>query len=64
LVTLTERGRGRSPQPPSIESGIEELRKAGIRVLFGPGEFVPYPLRTGETVLDTYPWVLALQAAN
>jgi phosphopantothenoylcysteine synthetase/decarboxylase len=43
---------------------VEELRRAGVRVLFGPGEFVPHPPRTGETVLDTYPWRLAIQAAS
>jgi Flavoprotein len=43
---------------------VEELRHAGVRVLFGPGDFVPHPPRTGETVLDTYPWELALHALN
>ena len=41
---------------------VEELRQAGIRVLFGPGEFEPHPPRTGGQVLDTYPWGLALKA--
>src|SRR5207247_9979206 len=39
---------------------VGELRQAGVRVLFGPGEFVPHPPRTGETVLDSYPGPLAL----
>lgn len=43
---------------------VEELRAAGVRVLFGPGEFVPHPPRTGNSVLDTYPWRLALEAAK
>jgi phosphopantothenoylcysteine synthetase/decarboxylase len=43
---------------------VEELRQAGVRVLFGPGEFVPHPPRTGDSVLDTYPWALALHEAN
>jgi hypothetical protein len=43
---------------------VEELRQAGVRVLFGPGEFVPHPPRTGETVLDSYPWGLALREAR
>jgi phosphopantothenoylcysteine synthetase/decarboxylase len=42
---------------------IEELRNAGVRVLFGPGELEPHPPRTGESILDTYPWHLALKAA-
>jgi phosphopantothenoylcysteine synthetase/decarboxylase len=43
---------------------VEELRQAGVRVLFGPGEFEPHPPRTGGQVLDTYPWGLALKALN
>ena len=43
---------------------VAELRRAGVRVLFGPGEFVPHPPRTGDTVLDTYPWALALREAQ
>lgn len=42
---------------------VAELREAGVRVLFGPGEFVPHPLQTGGSVLNTYPWGLALEAA-
>lgn len=43
---------------------VQELRQAGVRVLFGPGEFVPHPPRTGDTVLDRYPWELALREAD
>jgi phosphopantothenoylcysteine synthetase/decarboxylase len=43
---------------------VEELQQAGVRVLFGPGEFEPHTPRTGEQVLDTYPWSLALKALN
>ncbi len=43
---------------------VEELRQAGVRVLFGPGEFEPHPPRTGGAVLDTYPWDRALAAAQ
>jgi hypothetical protein len=43
---------------------VEELRHAGVRVLLGPGAFVPHPPRTGETAFDTYPWRLALQAVR
>lgn len=43
---------------------IEELRRAGVCVLFGPGEFEPHPPRTGEQILSTYPWSLALKALN
>ncbi|MGQ0777913.1 MAG: flavoprotein [Pseudonocardiales bacterium] len=43
---------------------IEELRQAGVHVLFGPGEFEPHPTRTGGAVLDSYPWGQALEAAQ
>jgi phosphopantothenoylcysteine synthetase/decarboxylase len=43
---------------------VDELRQAGIHVLFGPGEFEPHPPRTGGQVLETYPWRLALKALN
>jgi phosphopantothenoylcysteine synthetase/decarboxylase len=43
---------------------VEELRQAGIHVLYGPGEFEPHPPRTGSQVLDTYPWGLALKALD
>jgi len=43
---------------------MHELRQAGVRVLFGPGEFVPHPPRTGDSVLDTYPWHLAISEAT
>lgn len=42
---------------------VEELRRAGVRVLLGPGEFEPHPPRTGGAVLDRYPWDRALTAA-
>lgn len=40
------------------------LRKAGIRVLFGPGEFEPHPPRTGGSRLADYPWQLALDSVT
>jgi hypothetical protein len=43
---------------------VDELRQAGVRVLFGPDQFEPHPLRTGGQALDTYPWGLALKALN
>ena len=41
---------------------IDELRASGINILFGPGGFRPHPPRTGSSVLDHYPWHLALEA--
>jgi phosphopantothenoylcysteine synthetase/decarboxylase len=48
---------------PFVRS-IEALREAGVRVLFGPGEFEPHPPRTGEAALERYPWALALKSAR
>jgi len=42
--------------------GVDELRAAGITVLHGPEGFQPHPPRTGSSVLDRYPWHLALDA--
>jgi len=47
-----------------FHQSVDELRQVGVRVLFGPGEFEPHPPRTGNQVLDTYPWALALKALN
>lgn len=47
-----------------FKRSIEELRASGIRVLFGPGEFEPHQPRTGDSVMDKYPWKLALKVAN
>jgi phosphopantothenoylcysteine synthetase/decarboxylase len=43
---------------------VEELRAAGVRVLYGPGGFEPHPPRTGESKLAGYPWHLALDAVE
>ena len=47
---------------PVFTRSINHLRLAGVRVLFGPGEFEPHPPRTGGHVLDDYPWQRALDA--
>ncbi len=43
---------------------VEELRAAGVTVLFGEGGFVPHPPRTGGQVMDSYPWQAALDAVS
>lgn len=48
----------------AFHRSMDELRRAGVRVLFGPGEFEPHPPRTGDQALDTYPWALALKALD
>lgn len=49
---------------PPLRRSIAELRESGVRVIFGPGQFEPHPPRTGDTVMDRYPWKQALDAAS
>lgn len=49
---------------PVFTRSIDHLRQAGVRVLFGPGEFEPHPPRTGGRLLDDYPWQHALDATR
>ncbi|TDO51079.1 hypothetical protein EV651_1196 [Kribbella sp. VKM Ac-2571] len=46
---------------PFVRS-VEALREAGVRVLFGPGEFEPHPPCTGDAAL-ALPLALALRSA-
>ncbi len=62
IVVLPFVNQGLAANPVFVRS-IEELRQAGVRVLFGPGEFEPHPPRMGGAVLDSYPWDRALAAA-
>jgi phosphopantothenoylcysteine synthetase/decarboxylase len=43
---------------------VESLRSEGVRILLGPGGFEPHPPRTGGSLIDTYPWRLALDEAD
>lgn len=47
-----------------FDRSVAELRDAGITVLYGEDGFRPHAPRTGETVLDHYPWQLALDAVE
>lgn len=47
-----------------FDRSVAELREARVQVLYGEGGFQPHPPRTGETVLDHYPWQLALDAVE
>ncbi|MBO8194820.1 flavoprotein [Streptomyces oryzae] len=46
---------------PQFPHSLETLRRAGVRVLYGPGGFVPNA--PGEGRPDTFPWARALTAA-
>jgi hypothetical protein len=48
----------------SFVRSVDALREAGVRVLFGPGEFEPHPPRSGDAALECYPWALALKCAR
>lgn len=45
-------------------SSVAHLRREGVWVLYGEGGFQPHPPRTGESVLDTYPWHLVLESLH
>lgn len=47
---------------PRFEQSVDELRGAGVRVLYGPGGFVPN--EPGQGRPEAYPWHLALQAVR
>lgn len=43
---------------------VDELRAAGVNVLYGPDGFQPHPPRTGASLIDQYPWHLVLNALH
>jgi hypothetical protein len=47
-------------QHPAFDRSVATLRSAGVRVLYGPGGFVPN--LPGQGRPEAYPWDLALQA--
>jgi Flavoprotein len=49
-------------QHPAFERSVGELRLAGVRVLYGEGGFVPN--RPGQGKPSTFPWQVALDAAE
>jgi len=51
---------GRTP----FQRNIESLRAEGVRILLGPGGIQPHDPRTGGTLIDSYPWHLALDEAE
>ncbi len=52
---------GRAP----FRRNVESLRAEGVRILLGgPGGVQPHEPHTGGTLIDTYPWHLALDEAG
>ena len=43
---------------------VDSLRAEGVRVLFGPGEWVPHSPGTGGERIATFPWAIVLDAAG
>jgi hypothetical protein len=43
---------------------VESLRAEGVKILLGPGGFQPHPPRTGDGLIDSYPWHLGLDEAR
>jgi phosphopantothenoylcysteine synthetase/decarboxylase len=49
---------------PPFRRNIESLRAEGVRILLGPGGVQPHEPHTGGTLIDSYPWHLALDEAE
>ncbi|MDR0358561.1 MAG: flavoprotein [bacterium] len=47
-----------SRQP--FRRSVEALRAEGVSILLGPGGIQPHPPHTGGSLIETYPWHLAL----
>jgi phosphopantothenoylcysteine synthetase/decarboxylase len=47
-----------------FQQAVETLRVEGVRVIMGPGEWLPHPPGTGDSRLEDYPWHLALAAID
>lgn len=48
----------------AFRRSVETLRDEGVSILLGPGGFQPHPPRTGGSVIDSYPWHLALDEVD
>lgn len=49
---------------PAFVENIGKLRKWGVTVLWGDGAIPAFQPGTGESILDGFPWDLALKAVN
>jgi len=43
---------------------VQSLRGEGVRILLGDGGFEPHPPRSGGSLLESYPWHLALNEVD
>ncbi|MFT7837970.1 flavoprotein [Saccharothrix sp. BKS2] len=49
---------------PVLHRNMEVLRSTGVHVLFGPGGFEPHPPRKGDSAMEGYPWLAAVNAIS
>ena len=63
VVVLPFVNRALASRAPFRRS-VEQLRAEGVRILLGAGGFEPHAPGSGNEVLRTYPWHLALSAAE
>lgn len=49
---------------PAVNRSVRELTDYGVRVLYGPGGFVPHPPGTGGERIPGYPWHLVLDVLD
>jgi phosphopantothenoylcysteine synthetase/decarboxylase len=49
---------------PPFQRSVEALRNEGVRILIGPGGVEPHPPHTGGSLIDSWPWHLALDEAD
>jgi phosphopantothenoylcysteine synthetase/decarboxylase len=47
-----------------FQRSIETLRAEGVSILLGPGGVIPHPPHSGGSLIDSYPWHLALSKAD
>ena len=47
-----------------FQQSVKSLRDEGVSILLGPGAIEPHQLHTGGSLIDTYPWHLALDEAE
>jgi phosphopantothenoylcysteine synthetase/decarboxylase len=47
-----------------FQRNVESLRAEGVRILLGSGAIEPHQPHTGGSLIDTYPWHLALDEAD
>ena len=47
-----------------FQQSVKTLRAEGVSILLGPGAFEPHEPHTGGSLIDSYPWHLALDEVD